>query len=259
MLARAQRPLERTLDAGRRPGYEISPGRFHPTMQSEKSHYEREKTYWDERGSEDYATLSPFDRRRIADWVGWAGHGRILDVGGGAGMVSRLIKDQPETSVICVDISAEMLRHAPVSAVQADGMQLPFASDTFDMVVAAAFLHHLPGLESQVLAECHRVTVPGGRVIGYDPNGWSVQNRIFMGDGPLRLKRFTPDERPIVPRTIQRTAAELSFKSFEYELFTFRNQAKTPFEVVQTYIFDPVSRGPLKRYLERWFLWRAVK
>ena len=228
-------------------------------MQSEETHYQREKIYWDQRGSEDYATLSASDRERIASWIGWTGRGRILDVGGGAGMVSRLIKDQPETRVTCVDISAEMLRHAPVSAVQADGMQLPFPSDTFDMVVAAAFLHHLPGLESDVLAECHRVTVPDGRVIGYDPNGWSLQNRVFMGDGPLRLKRFTPDERPIVPKNIETKAMQLSFKSFEYELFTFRNQTKTPFEVVQSYIVDPVSRGPFKKYLDRWFLWRAIK
>jgi SAM-dependent methyltransferase len=228
-------------------------------MQSQQAHYQREKTYWDVRGSEDYATLSPLDRQRIADWIAWTGHGRILDVGGGAGMVSRLVKDQPDTFVSCVDISAEMLRHAPVPAVQADGMQLPFPTDTFDLVVAAAFLHHLPGLESQVLAECHRVAVPGGRVIGYDPNGWSLQNRIFMGDGPLRLKRFTPDEKPIVPEHIERTARELSFESFEYQLFTFRNQTRTPFEVVQAHIVDPVARGPLKRYLERWFLWRAVK
>jgi SAM-dependent methyltransferase len=174
-------------------------------------------------------------------------------------MVSRLIKEQPETRVTCVDISAEMLRHAPVSAVQADGMQLPFRSDAFDMVVAAAFLHHLPGLESEILAECHRVTVPGGRVIGYDPNGWSLQNRIFMGDGPLRLRQFTPDEKPIVPRSIELKAIALSFKSFEYELFTFRNETKTPFEMVQSYVIDPVSRGPLKKYLDRWFLWRATK
>jgi ubiquinone/menaquinone biosynthesis C-methylase UbiE len=228
-------------------------------MWPEKSHYQQEKVFWDERGTEDYVSLSRSDRERIAAWIDWTGGGRILDVGGGAGMVSRLIKDQPETRVTCVDISAAMLRHAPVAAVQADGMVLPFPADTFDMVVAGAFLHHLPESESNVLAECHRVTVPGGSVIGYDPSAWCLQNRIFMGAGPLRLKRFAPDERPIVPTNMQTKAIELSFESFTYELYTFRNETRTPFEVVQRYVINPVSRGPLKKYLDRWFLWRAIK
>ena len=228
-------------------------------MQPEETHYQGEKIYWDDRGREEYTSLSPRDQERIAAWIDWTGHGRILDVGGGAGMVSRLVKDQPQTSVTCVDISAEMLSHAPVPAVQADGVQLPFPSDTFDMVVAAGFLHHVSTLASDVLAECRRVTSPGGRVIGYDPNGWCLQNRIFMGDGPLRLKRFTPGERPIVPSSIETKAIELSFKAFQYELFTFRNVARTPFEMVQRYVINPVSRGPLRKYLDRWFLWRAIK
>ena len=228
-------------------------------MLTRASHYQREKTFWDERGSDVYTSLSPSDRERIATWIAWTGHGRILDVGGGAGMVSRLIKEQPESEVTCVDISVAMLRHAPVAAVQADGVVLPFPADTFDMVVAGAFLHHLPDVESNVLAECHRVTVPGGSVIGYDPNAWCLQNRIFMGDGPLRLRRFAPDERPIVPTSIEAKAIELSFESFTYELYTFRNETTTPFEFVQRYLINPVSRGPLKKYLARWFLWRAVK
>jgi len=228
-------------------------------MHSEEAHYQQEQAYWDERGQEHYVSLSPLDRERIAAWIRWPGRGRILDVGGGAGMVSSLVKDQPETLVTCVDISAVMLRHAPVPAVQADGTRLPFPADTFDMVVAAAFFHHVPGHESEILAECLRVTLPGGQVVGYDPNAWCVQNRIFMGDGPFRLKRFTPGERPVDPTRIEAKAVELSFTSFEYELFTFRNQVKTPFEMVQRYVINPVSWGPFKKYLDRWFLWRAVK
>jgi SAM-dependent methyltransferase len=228
-------------------------------VHADETHYRAERDYWDQRGSEEYTSLSHFDRERIAAWIDWKGHGYILDVGGGSGMVSHLVKDQPDTRVTCLDISAEMLRHAPVPSVQADGMRLPFKSDSFDLVVAAAFLHHAPGLESDILAECRRVTVSGGCVIGYDPNGWSLQNRIFMGDSPLRLRRFAPDERPVIPDDLAGKASELSFRSFEYELFTFRNQAMTPYEAIQRYVINPVTRGPVERYLQRWFLWRAVK
>jgi SAM-dependent methyltransferase len=228
-------------------------------VQPEPVHYEREREFWDQMGADDYATLSAVDRDRIVDWIGWQGNGRILDIGGGAGMVSRMLVDQPGTEVVCLDISAAMLSHSPVPAVQADAMQLPLADESFDLVVAAAFLHHLPGLEAAVLEECHRVLKPGGRLVGYDPNGQSLQNRIFMGGGPTRLKRFTPDERPIVPERLEQEARAASFSSFQLDFFTFRNETKTAFETVQTYVIYPVAKGPLKKHLDRWFFWRAVK
>jgi SAM-dependent methyltransferase len=226
---------------------------------AESAHYDREKAYWDARGAHDYATLSADDRGRVVDWIGWRGHGRVLDIGGGAGMVSRLLINQPATEIVCLDISGEMLSHAPVPAIQADALALPVASNSVALIVAAAFLHHLPGDEPRVLAECHRVLADGGRVVGYDPNGTSLQNRIFMGSGPLRLKRFTPDERPVVPARLAAEAAAASFRSFEYEYFTFHNDTKTAFETIQSRVINPVARGPLKPYLERWFLWRADK
>ena len=106
-------------------------------MSTEDVHYQREKLYWDDKGADDYATLSPYDRRRIASWIEWEGDGCILDVGGGSGMVSRLLQEKPGTEIVCLDISHAMLRHSPVPALQADAMQLPLASESFDVVVAA--------------------------------------------------------------------------------------------------------------------------
>ena len=227
--------------------------------QSDQAHYKLEQAYWDDKGADDYATLSSVDRERIVAWIGWQGNGRILDLGGGAGMVSRMLVDKPGTDVVCLDISDAMLRHAPVPGVQADATTLPLADGSFDLIVAAAFLHHLPGLEDAVLAECHRVLAPGGRLVGYDPNGTSIQNRIFMSGGPTRLKRFTPDERPIVPEHLGSAASRASFGSFTYDYFTFHNDTKTAFESVQTYVLNPIARGPLKKRLDRWFFWRATK
>jgi SAM-dependent methyltransferase len=226
-------------------------------MQQQGVYYEREKAFWDEKGAHDYATLSPLDRQRVVDWIGWTGSGRVLDLGGGSGMVSRLLTEHAGTSVTCLDISGEMLTHSPVPAVQADATRLPVAAGAYDLVIAAAFLHHLPGREHEVLSECHRALAPGGRLIGYDPNGRSVQNRVFMGDGPLRLKRFSPDERPIVPARLESEARAAGFTSFEYAFHTFQNETASGFEVVQRYVLNPAARGPLQKYLDRWFFWRA--
>jgi SAM-dependent methyltransferase len=227
---------------------------------TELTHYEREKAYWDEKGAEDYATLSALDRRRIVDWVGWQGGGRILDLGGGSGMISRLLMEKPATQMACLDISHAMLVHSPVPGIQADAMVLPFATASFDLVVSAAFLHHLPGLEPRVLDEIQRVLTPGGRVVGYDPNGRSLQNRVFMGDSKLRLKStFTPDERPIVPEHLGEQMRAAGFSSFTYEYFTFHNDTKTVFERIQTHVINPIAKGPLKKHLDRWFFWRATR
>jgi SAM-dependent methyltransferase len=224
-----------------------------------QAHYEREQTFWDEKGQEDYATLSSSDRERIVDWIGWRGHGRILDLGGGAGMVSRLLMRQPGTEIVCLDISHAMLTHSPVPAIQADAMILPIADESCELVVAAAFMHHLPYVFHRVLWEAHRILKPGGRIVGYDPNGFSVQNRIFMGDGPLRLKSFSPEERPIRPTDMSQECAAAHLYGFAFDYFTFHNETMTKFELVQSRLINPIAKGPLKKYLDRWYFWRAEK
>lgn len=224
-----------------------------------EAHYRREQDFWDARGSEDYESLSGFDQRRISEWIGWQGYGRVLDIGGGSGMVSRVLSAAPGTECVCIDISRAMLKHSPVSAVQADALNLPFRDGAFDLVVAAAFFHHLPGNEPRLLEECRRVLKPGGRLVGYDPNGSCLQNRLFMGRNPMRLRVFSPDELPIVPEHLGRQVFEASFGRFEHFVFSFRNRKLTPFEAAQRYLLSPLAVGPLREWLERWFFWRAWK
>ena len=174
-------------------------------------------------------------------------------------MVSRVLVAEPGTECVCIDISLLMLLHSPVPSVQADALQLPFRDGAFDLVVAAAFFHHLPGKEPQLLKECCRVLRPGGRLIGYDPNGSCLQNRLFMARNRMRLRVFSPDELPIVPERLRRQAMDQSFARFEHFVFSFRNRKVTPFEAMQRYVLSPIAIGPLRKLLERWFFWQAWK
>ena len=224
-----------------------------------QSHYQREQHFWDEKGRQDYQSLSPLDQERIGRWIDWKGHGRILDIGGGSGMISRMLITQPGTECVCIDISLPMLKHSPVPSVQADALNLPFRDGSFDLVMAAAFFHHLPGLEPQLLKECHRVLRPGGRLVGYDPNGHCLQNRLFMAKNSLRLRVFSPDELPVMPERLGRQATDASFGRFEHFVFSFRNLKITGFEAIQRYVLSPLAIGPLRGLLERWVFWQAWK
>lgn len=226
---------------------------------NDRSHYSLERRYWDQRGEEEYTSLSSSDQTRLTKWIHWGGHGRVLDIGGGSGMVSRLLDRNDDTECVCVDISHKMLSHASVLAVQADALKLPFVDRSFDLVIAAAFVHHVPGKESIMLRECYRVLKQGGRMVGYDPNAKCIQNRLFMTSSPLRLNFFSPDERPVMPEYLQQSAAEAGFIDFRYQSFSFRNPRLTGFEFIQRYLLNPFSLGPFRPYLDRWFFWEMSK
>ena len=51
-----------------------------------------------------------------------------------------------------------------VKAARADAESLPFADESFDLVLGHAVLHHLPNLR-RAFAEFHRVLRPGGRIV----------------------------------------------------------------------------------------------
>jgi ubiquinone/menaquinone biosynthesis C-methylase UbiE len=223
-------------------------------------YYQNEQQFWDKKGNEVYLSLSDFDQSRIQSWIGWQGHGRVLDIGGGSGMVSRLLTAAPETECVCIDISLQMLTHSTVAAVQGDALHLPFCDACFDLVVAAAFFHHLPGQEARLLSEIARILKPGGRVVGYDPSASCLQNRLFMGDTRFRLKMFSPDERPLSFAVLEQAQSQAGLVTHGHSLFSFRNRTLTPFEIVQRCFLNPIARwsraAPL---LHRWFFWEARK
>ncbi|MCP5159886.1 MAG: class I SAM-dependent methyltransferase [Gammaproteobacteria bacterium] len=222
-------------------------------------YYRDEQKFWDSKGNIDYRSLSEFDQKRIAEWIDWKGHGRVLDVGGGSGMASRLLNHVPGVECVCVDISYNMLIHSKTLAVQADALNLPFKDSCFDLVVAAAFFHHLPGQEKSLLSEINRVLIPGGSIVGYDPSLLCLQNVIFMTDTVFRLRSFSPDEKPVDPKMLAKCTASTGFENFIYHLFSFKNSQLTFFEFIQRYLLSPIAKGPLAPLLERWFFWQATK
>jgi len=108
---------------------------------------------------------------------------RVLDVGCGSGAVTRTLAQRvaPGGRAVGLDASTALLKVARELANKAglgaiiefkdgDCRALPFPDASFDAVVAATTLSHVPD-PRRALAEMVRVTRPGGRVGVFDVDG----------------------------------------------------------------------------------------
>jgi SAM-dependent methyltransferase len=101
------------------------------------------------------------------------GYERSLEIGAGTGYFSlNLLQAGIVNDATCTDISPGMVATLAdnadrlglkVRAARADAESLPFAGESFDLVLGHAVLHHLPDLP-RAFAEFHRVLRPGGRI-----------------------------------------------------------------------------------------------
>jgi ubiquinone/menaquinone biosynthesis C-methylase UbiE len=105
------------------------------------------------------------------------GLGRILDCGCGAGDVSALLHEHAN-EVISFDVAGSNARqtHRNLTArfggafvLRAGGEELPFTDSSFDAVVLADVIEHIPRADRAV-AEFARVLRPGGRLVMATPD-----------------------------------------------------------------------------------------
>jgi SAM-dependent methyltransferase len=92
--------------------------------------------------------------------------GRVLDLGCGTGHSFHLLAPR---ETVGVDADAESLEGQDRETVVADMRELPFEDDSFDSVIAAHSLEHVPNPEA-VLAEVARVLRPEGTAMFTTPN-----------------------------------------------------------------------------------------
>jgi ubiquinone/menaquinone biosynthesis C-methylase UbiE len=97
--------------------------------------------------------------------------GESLEIGAGTGYFSlNLLQSGVVSDATCTDISPGMLATLEHNAAElgldvataaCDAAELPFADESFDLVLGHAVLHHLPDLP-RAFAELRRVLRPGG-------------------------------------------------------------------------------------------------
>lgn len=127
---------------------------------------------------------------------------RVLEVAAGTGVVTRhMARVLPDSiPIVATDLNQPMLDHAaaigtarPVEWRQADGMQLPFADASFDVVVCQFGVMFFPD-KSKAFAEARRVLRPGGAFLF---NAWdSIEHNGFVQAVTDALDRLFPADPP---------------------------------------------------------------
>jgi ubiquinone/menaquinone biosynthesis C-methylase UbiE len=124
--------------------------------------------------------------------------GPALDVGCGTGALAQrlLMRGYAMTGIDPSEGMLEILRRRcpAVRAIRGSGTDLPFADDSFALVLTVATLHHIAeaGAVRRTLSEMVRVSRPGGRILIWDHNPrnpyWSrLMARVPQDTGEERL------------------------------------------------------------------------
>jgi len=136
---------------------------------------------------------SLFKRRLIEQASPQPGQ-RVLDLGCGTGTLALLVKEkQPATEVVGLDADPKMLDRGRLKAERAGvdlrldegfSTELPYADDSFDLVLSTLFFHHLD-LDSKrfTASETSRVLCSGGalHVADWGPPSDPAMALAFLG------------------------------------------------------------------------------
>lgn len=194
-------------------------------MRRQDTAYLRDDQYRDARHLNARAQLHRLFSQNPADWHGWvfAASGltadeHVLECGCGPGWLWREnVARIPSGCVLTLtDLSPGMVAEAEAALAPtghdfrfrpADIQALPFAADSFDVVVANHMLYHVPDRE-KALAEVVRVLRPGGRFLAAT-NGEAHMRELVA----LRALAFAADDPlPVsmsLPFTLQNGRAQL--------------------------------------------------
>ena len=134
---------------------------------------------------------------------------KVLDLGCGSGYLTfPIAKENPETTIVGLDIVVKTLEHNATEAKKHsfcnlkfksyDGSIFPFGDETFDLVITRYAFHHFPDIK-QSMKEVARVLKPKGRLFISDPRPNECDISRFV-DEYMQLKKdghikfYTKDE-----------------------------------------------------------------
>jgi SAM-dependent methyltransferase len=188
---------------------------------------------------------------------------RVLEVGGGPGELAERMQRELGAEVSFVDLSPRMVdlaRERGIDAQVGDVQELAFEDGSFDTVVAAWMLYHVPDIH-RGLSEIARVLRPGGalvavtnsvrhlrelrKLIAY-PNGFEEAFNRENGESRLRLHFDTVERLDLDNEVVVRDRELLVAyqRSLSVATRPVPNHVELPFVVrARTSIFVAMTRA----------------
>lgn len=173
---------------------------------------------------------------------------RVLDVGCGTGVLTRLLARWPNvSSVVGVDPAPALLAKARVAAAdmpnvsfeEADGRSLPFDDALFDVVAFDSTLSHVPGPE-RAIEEAFRVLRAGGCLAVFDGD-YATATVALDDHDPLQVCVDAMMANSVTDRRIMRRLTNLvASRGFEVASFRSFGFAETGSD---GYMLTVVDRG----------------
>lgn len=194
-----------------------------------------ERVVGPEEGIEDAETIDSYER--ISHWLPFimlrklavrklkklSPRGLLADIGCGPGyFTGDVARSFPQTDIIAVDISEEMLRRAEsnlsqkgygkrISYRQGDIHQLPFEDNSLDFVISTLSLHHWSD-PSTAFTEIHRVLKPQGKFLVFDTrrdSPWLFYRVLKLGQLTILPSQLKEKNEPTTSIMASYTPAEV--------------------------------------------------
>jgi len=160
--------------------------------------------------------------RRILRLTGANLESRVLSVGSGTGDTELLLAPHV-CSVLGIDISPRGVEHA-ASTAEAQGVtnasfrvteldDPALAPESFDVIVAVFFLHHMPDrIDNDLPRRFHQLLRPGGVFYALDPSYYRLSGMVGKILFPALMKKYqTEGEEPLKPESTWQAFARAGF------------------------------------------------
>ncbi|HEX4011437.1 MAG TPA: class I SAM-dependent methyltransferase [Solirubrobacteraceae bacterium] len=128
-------------------------------------------------------------------WAAELAEGRtVLDAGCGTGYGSLVLAQAGAHRLVAIDASAEAVAQTQArlgergEATRADARELPFADESFDLIVCFEVIEHIGGGD-RALAEFARTLRPDGVLVISSPNP-----RRYLQGNPHHVHEYVPEE-----------------------------------------------------------------